>query len=135
VLSELNAQSVTQWQNEWDRTIKGKITKSFFRNIPDRFKIKISVTPNFTTMTAGHGNIKTYLYKDKIIESPMCSCENGEQSVDHILFECKLLEKERDRLIGAVSRYENWPVNKTKVSREYYKNFKEFTKNVCFDKL
>jgi hypothetical protein len=94
--------------------------------------MKISVTPNFTTMTTGHGNIKTYLYKYKIIESPMCSCESREQSVDHILFECKLLEKERERLIAAVSR---WPVNKTKLSKEYYKSFKEFTNNICFDKL
>ena len=97
--------------------------------------MKISVTSNFTTITTGHGNIKTYLYKYKIIESPMCSCESGEQSVDHILFECKLLEKERDRLIAAVSRYENWPVNKTKLSKEYYKSFKDFTNNICFDKL
>jgi hypothetical protein len=97
--------------------------------------MKISVTPNFTTMTTGHGNIKTYLYKYKIIESHMCSCESREQSVDHILFGCKLLEKERDRLIAAVSRYENWPVNKTKLSKGYYKSFKEFTNNICFDKL
>jgi len=27
VMSELNKQSVTQWQNEWDRTTKGAITK------------------------------------------------------------------------------------------------------------
>jgi len=50
--------------------------------------------------------------------------------VDHILFECKLLEKERDRLIAALSLYENWPVNKTKLSKEYYKSFKDFTNNI-----
>ena len=32
----------------------------------------------------------------------MCSCDEGEQSVDHILYECKLLEHERDRLKAAV---------------------------------
>ena len=55
----------------------------------------------FTTIVTGHGNIKTYLYKYKIIESPMCSCDEREQSVDHILYECKLLEHVRDRLKAA----------------------------------
>jgi len=102
VLSELSEQCVKQWQNEWERSSKGVITKSFFPKIADRLKPRINATPNFTTIVNGHGNIKTYLYKYKIIESPMCSCDEGEQSVDHILYECKLLEHERDRLKAAV---------------------------------
>ena len=46
----------------------------------------------------------------------MCSCEEGEQSVDHILYECKLLDHGRDRLKTAVIRSENWPVSKDKLS-------------------
>jgi len=39
-------------------------------NLPaDRLKLKINVTPNFTMMVTGHDNIKSYLYKYKIIES------------------------------------------------------------------
>ena len=77
VLSELNKQSVTQWQNKWDRTTKGATTKSFFPKIPDRLKMRISVTPNFTTLITGHGNIKTYLYKYKIIDTP-CALAKAE---------------------------------------------------------
>jgi len=36
----------------------------------------VNVPPKFTTRVTGHRNIKTYLYKYKIIESQMCSCEN-----------------------------------------------------------
>jgi vacuolar-type H+-ATPase catalytic subunit A/Vma1 len=39
----------------------------------------------------------------------MCSCEEGEQSVDHIIFDCKLLEQERTRLKAMVKK---WPVSK-----------------------
>jgi len=88
VWSELNEQSVKQWQNEWERSSKGVITKSFFSKIVDRLKLRINATPNFTTIVTGHGKIKTYLYKCKIIDSPMCSHDEGEQSVDHILYEC-----------------------------------------------
>jgi len=65
----------------------------------------------------------------------MCSCANGEQSVDHILFDCKLLEHDRVILKAAVLRSENWPVSKNKLSTKFYKSFKEFTNNILFDKL
>jgi len=65
----------------------------------------------------------------------MCSCENGEQSVDHILFDCKLLEHDRDRLKAAVLRSEKWPVSKNKLSIKFYNSFKEFKNNILFDKL
>jgi hypothetical protein len=96
VLRDLNDLSVTKWQSERDHTTKGPITKLFSPKIADRLKSKINVTPNFTTMATGHGNIKSYLYKYKILQSPMCFCKSGEQSVVHILFGWKLLEQERD---------------------------------------
>ena len=133
--SELNDQSVKQWQNEWEKSSKGATTKSFFPKIADRLKLKINATPNFTEIVTGHGNIKTYSYKYKIIESPMCSCEEGEQSVDHILYECKLLAHDRDRLKAVVMWSENWPVSKDKLTIKFYKNFKEFTNNILLDKV
>jgi hypothetical protein len=87
-----------KWQSEWDHTTKGAITKSFFPKIADRLKVKIKVTPNFITVVTGHGNVQSYLHKYKIVDSPLCSCKGGEQTVDHILYDCKLLEQERDSL-------------------------------------
>ena len=40
VMSDLSEQSVEQWE----RSTKGAITKSFFPRIADRLKLKISVT-------------------------------------------------------------------------------------------
>jgi len=80
-----------------------------FPQIADRLKFKINVTPNLTTMVTGHGNIKSYLHKYKILDSPMCSCKSREQTVDHIVFECKLLEQDGDSLKAAVLQSENWP--------------------------
>ena len=123
MISELSDLSVTKWQSEWDHTTKGAITKSFFPKTADRLKMKINVTPNFTTMVTGHSNIKSYLHKYKIVDSPMCSCKSGEQRVDHIFYDCKLLEQEIDSLIGAVLRTENWPVNKNKLINKFHKYF------------
>ena len=60
VRRELSDNSVIKWQGELDNTTKGAITKSFFPKIADRLKLKINVTPNFTTMITGHGNNKAY---------------------------------------------------------------------------
>jgi len=76
--------SETKWQIEWDRTTKGVTTKLYFPKVADRLKLKIRVTPNFTMMVTGHGNIKSYLYKYKIIDSPMCPYKIGEQTTDRI---------------------------------------------------
>jgi len=74
VKSELSENSETKWQIEWDRTTNGVLvtTKLYFPKVADRLKLKISVTPNLTKMVTGHGNIKSYLYKYKIIDSQMC---------------------------------------------------------------
>jgi len=95
VKSELDATSVVKWQREWDQTTKGLITKAYFPVVAERLNMKINVTQNFTTMVTGHGNVKTYLYHLKIIESPTCPCGNKDQTIDHLLFECELLNKER----------------------------------------
>jgi len=75
VRQKLSHYSVRKWQSEWDFTTKGEITKTYFPKIADRLKLKINVTPNFTMMVTGHGNIKSYLYKYKIMDSPLCSCK------------------------------------------------------------
>jgi len=55
-------------------------------------------------MVTGHGNIKVYSYRFKIKDSPMCSCKRGEQTIDHKLINCELVEQERDILKAAVLR-------------------------------
>jgi pterin-4a-carbinolamine dehydratase len=134
VMSELKEQSLNQWQQEWSRTTNGAITKSFFPKIVDRMKMTINATSNFTTMVTGHGNIKTYLHKYKINQNLMCHCKQGDQSVDHILFDCILHEQERDKLKAAVKRPDSWPVSKDKLGIKYHKNFKDFTNNILLNK-
>ena len=56
----------------------------------------------------------------------MSSCKKGHQTVQHIIFDCPLLEKEREKLKAVVTRTENWPVDCNKLGIQYYKNFKEY---------
>jgi hypothetical protein len=87
---ELKEQCLKQWQNEWETTPKRETTKSFFRNIEDSLKLRINPTPKFTSIVTCHINIKLYLHKLNIIVNPKCSCNEGEQTVDHIIYSCSL---------------------------------------------
>jgi len=134
VTSELKEQCLKQWQNEWGKTTEEATTKSFFPHIEDRLQLRINTTPNFTAIVTGHGNIKTYLHKFKIIENPKFPCNKGDQTVDHIIYSCKLQEQERDRLKAAITKSEQWPVSKNKLALKYYDNFQRFTDNIVLNK-
>jgi hypothetical protein len=97
--------------------------------------LKVNVTANLTTIVIGHGNIKSYFHKYKILDNPMCSCKSAEQTADHIIFECKLLEQERERLKAVVLRSENWPESKNKLINKFYKNFTKLANRIPLDKL
>jgi hypothetical protein len=118
VKSELSEISETKWQIEWDRTTKGVTTKLYFPKVADRLKSKINVTPNLTMMVTGHGNIKSYLHKYKIIDSSTCPCKT-EQTADHILYDCELVKQGRDKLKAEILQSENWPVSKDTLINKY----------------
>jgi len=50
--------------------------------------------------------------------------------VQNIIFDCPLLEKEREKLKAVVTRAENWPVDCNKLGVEYHKKFKEYVDNI-----
>ena len=135
VQSELGEKNVAKWQREWDQTTKGEITREYFPVVVERLKTKINITQNFTTMVTGHGSVRLYLHRFKIIESPICPCGITEQTVDHLLFEFQLLNKERNNLTSPVSRTDVWPVSKTNLIRKHFKIFAKYTSEISFDKL
>jgi hypothetical protein len=79
---------------------------------------KIKLTPNFTAIVTAHGKTRAYLHRFKIIESPECPCDGGNQTVDHILYDCIKLQKEREQLTQNLSNHDSWPVKKKKSSSE-----------------
>jgi hypothetical protein len=98
------------WQQLWDNTTKGMATKELFPKIKDSLKMKITLTPNFTAMVTAHGNTRSYLHRFKFIESPVCPCANGNQTVEHIMYDCGKLNNERRKLIAGISKEDHWPV-------------------------
>ena len=103
--------------------------------VAEKLKIKINITQNFTTMVTGHGNIRSYLHRFKIIKTPICPCGTTDQSIDHVLLDCELLNKERDSLMSTVLKTDVWPISKDKLIRKHFKIFAKFTNQISFDNL
>jgi len=105
--------------------------------LPDAetLNIKISTNQHLTTMMTGHGNIKSYLYRFKIITSPTCPCGKNDQTTYHHLYECELLKTQRHSLKTAVSKSGGWPTSKNTLISKHYKSFKIFVNSIPFDNL
>ena len=86
-------------------------------------------------MVMGHGNIRSYLHQFKIIDTPTCPCGTKDQTIDHLLYECELLNKERDSLKSSVLKTDIWPISKNRLIRKHFKIFAKFTTKISFDKL
>jgi hypothetical protein len=112
VLRDLEEESVKKWQREWTQTTKGRTTKEFVPDVAERLKLKINLTQIFTTIVTGHGKTRAYLHRFKIVEKPTCPCGKENQTTAHLLFECELLTRERDRLKSTVIQTNKWPTNK-----------------------
>jgi hypothetical protein len=97
--------------------------------------MKIKITPIFTTMITGHGNLKSYLHRFKIIESPACLCGKAEQTIEHLIFGCELLRKERDKLISGVSKTANWPLSKRSLIQEHFQPFAKFIHAISLESI
>jgi hypothetical protein len=91
----LEDNSVESWQKEWDTSQKGRTTKEYFPEVAERLRTKIHITPQITTMVTSHGNIKSSLCRFKIIQTPNCPCGNNNQTTDHLLLDCALLQEDR----------------------------------------
>ena len=104
IVQQVKQQSIEKWQTQWEQTTEGSTTKQFSPNIEERLQKRIKLTPNLTAIVTAHGKTKVYLHRFKIIDSPKCPCETGNQTVDHLIYECKKLQKEREALISYIAK-------------------------------
>jgi hypothetical protein len=86
-------------------------------------------------MVTGHGNTRAYLHHFKIVEHATCPCINGDQRIDHLLYQCILLHAQRELLRNRVLKTGNWPASKQELITKHLKAFLLFTNSTDFEKL
>jgi hypothetical protein len=136
VASQINMQGLKQWQSQWNSTEKGAVCRSFFPVLEQRLKMKILITPEFTAIVTGHGKTKSYLHRFKLADNPTCPCNGGQQTPEHIIYECKILETQRSSLIKHITaRGGVWPPANDELITSYLNAFSRLIKSIDFQKL
>jgi len=133
--SEIEEENLKKRQKEWEDCTKAAMPKQFFPNVEDRLKLQIDVKPIFTALVTGHGKIRAYLHRFKILEQGTCTCKKGDQTTDHFINHCTLLQTQRELLRRNVSKSGNWPASKHELIKKHLKPFLTFTKSIDFDQL
>ena len=81
----------------------------------------------------GHGNIRSYLHRLKIINSAECQGKQGTQTVDHLIFQCSRLKNERETLKRRLGKVGKWPVNKSDLTNRYLKLFTRYINTINWE--
>ena len=113
IASRVKKEGLRKWQELWERAVKGAIWGAFFPKVEKRLRLRIQITPEYTAIVSGHGKTKAYLNRFKIIDEPMCPCNEEEQTVVHLIYLCSILEPSRSNMIKHITtRGEIWtPTN------------------------
>jgi hypothetical protein len=94
VATEIKMKGHIKWQTQWDSTEKGALCRSFFPLVEQRLKMKIPITPEFTAIVTRHGKAKSYFHTFKLADNPTCPCNEGAQSPEHVICECRILKQQ-----------------------------------------
>ena len=110
VASRVKEEGLKEWQAQWEMAVNGASCRSCFPKVDQRLKLRIPITPEFTAIISGNGKTKAYFNRFKLIDSPMCPCNEGEQSVEHLIYVCSILEPNRSEMIKHITtRGGIWP--------------------------
>jgi len=79
---------------------------------------------------------KIYLHRFKLTDNPMYLCNEREQSPEHLIYECKILEFQRSSLKQHITAGGGaWPTTNSDLVAKYLNPFSQFVKSIDFNKL
>jgi hypothetical protein len=96
--------------------------------------MKIPITPAFTTIFTGHWKAKSCLHGFKLADNPTFPCNEGAQSPEHIIYECRILKQQRSSMKQhktASGGY--WPPDIGELVAKYLNAFSRFIKSIEFN--
>ncbi|KAJ4445304.1 hypothetical protein ANN_07109 [Periplaneta americana] len=110
-----------------------KDKQSLFPSVKRRLSRKVPISPEFTAMTTGHGKLRAYLHRFRIIESPICPCGQQEQTANHAIFDCNIVTRQRNDMIRKIQEAGGkWPTTCEALASNYLQIFSTFVRGIDF---
>ena len=123
-------------QSEWDASTKGAIIKPFFPVIRDQQSKRLQMGIKQSTIVTGHGTLRSYHHRFKIIYEPKCVFKMSPHTSHHLLWECELLRKQRQVLKNRIMKAGGtWPVTNSDRANKHTKLFQYFLNSIIFATL
>lgn len=128
---------ISEWQNRWDTSTKGRITHKFFPNIGERLDRKNLELDKYTVQfITGHGNFQEKLYKFKLTETEICQiCRKNSDSYWHTLIECEFFDTDREHLLFELKNNGLQVTENNCVRKEIWNCFKKTSVNILKRKI
>jgi len=134
VIGELKEEAAEEWQSEWNAPTKGATTKSFFPTTGGRLTQRLQMNIKQSTVVTGHGALRSYYHRFKIVDDPTCVCKKGPQTSDHLLWECEMLGKQREFLKNRINKAGgNLHITNSDVATKHTKLFQIFVNSINFE--
>ena len=70
-----------------------------------------------------------------LCEDAACSCGQGDQTMDHLLFHCTRTRTQRELLKHQICKQTNWPASKQDLISKHRKLFGAFIESIDFELL
>jgi hypothetical protein len=86
-------------------------------------------------MLTGHGKTRAYFHRFKIRDNAHCVCQQGDQTTDHLLYDCNLLEAQRGILRKNVTKNGQWPAEKHELITNHLEPLLTYIESIDFDRL
>jgi hypothetical protein len=78
------------WNEEWTQSEQNKMTGDFFPTIKDAAVLKYAyIHHQVTQVLTGHSKLNSHMHKINKISSPMCNCNEEEETVEHFFYSCQ----------------------------------------------
>jgi hypothetical protein len=86
-------------------------------------------------MVTGHGTTRDYCHHFKIMEHATRPCNNGEQTIDQLLYQCTLLHTPREQFRNKVLKTGNQPASKHELITKHLTEFLTYTNSIDVEQL
>ena len=124
-IQRVRSRNETKMAKKLGRKFKGSPNKTVLSKHIRQTQIEVT----------GHGKTRAYLHRFKLLESATCLCNKGDQTTDHLLYHCTLLQYPREILKKETLRHGTWPLSKHDLITKHSKSFLKFTNSIDFEKL
>jgi len=101
IRKSLQEKHMNIWNNRWNDSSKGDLTREFFPTVRHRITEKKHFVPNFelTQIISNHGKFNNYLFRFKLRNDSKCDrCGALEEDIKHIIFNCPEFDEQRTEL-------------------------------------